>query len=72
MEEKVIKLKITDNSKEAQKNAIELKKDFDKVNASVDNVSKSLNKVESVTTWLERLGKDMNSTPGEYKKIVDV
>jgi hypothetical protein len=44
---------------------------FKQVNV-VDSVAKkSLNKVESVTTWLERLGKDMNSTPGEYKKIVD-
>lgn len=43
---------------------------FKQVNV-VDSVAKkSLNKVESVTTWLERLGKDMNSSPEEYKKIV--
>ena len=43
---------------------------FKQVNV-VDSVAKkSLNKVESVTTWLERLGKDMNGTPDQYEKIV--
>jgi hypothetical protein len=80
MEEKVIKLKITDNSKEAQKNAIELKKDFDKVNASVDNVSKSLNKVEGdveeissaskkAASALQRMGNGIRSISANVKTI---
>jgi hypothetical protein len=42
---------------------------FKQVNV-VDSVAKkSLNKVESVTTWLERLRKDMSSNLKEYTKI---
>ena len=80
MEEKVIKLKITDNSKEAQKNATELRKDFDKVNASVDNVSKSLNKVEGdveeigsaskkAASALQRMGNGIRSISANVKGI---
>jgi len=80
MEEKVIKLKITDNSKEAQKNAQELRKDFEKVKASVDNVGKSLNNVESdveeissaskkASTALQRMGNGIRSISANVKTI---
>ena len=80
MEEKVIKLKITDNSNEAQKNAQELRKDFEKVKASVDNVGKSLNNVESdveeissaskkASTALQRMGNGIRSISANVKTI---
>jgi hypothetical protein len=80
MEEKVIKLKITDNSDEAQKNAQDLKKDFDKVNASVEKLDKSLQNVEkdvsdisnatkSASSGLQRMGQGISKISANVKTI---
>jgi hypothetical protein len=80
MEEKVIKLKITDNSNEAQKNAQELRKDFEKVKASVNSVGKSLNKVEGdveeissaskkAASALQRMGNGIRSISANVKTM---
>jgi len=80
MEEKVIKLKITDNLDEAQKNAQDLKKDFDKVNASVEKLDKSLENVEkdvsdisnatkSASSGLQRMGQGISKISANVKTI---
>jgi len=80
MEEKVIKLKITDNLDEAQKNAQDLKKDFDKVNASVEKLDKSLENVEkdvsdisnatkSASSGLQRMGHGISKISANVKTI---
>lgn len=80
MEEKLIKLKITDNSKEAQKNAQELKKDYDSIKASVDKVDQSLQKVEkdvsdisnaskSASSGLQRMGQGISKISANVKTI---
>jgi len=80
MEEKVIKLKITDNSKETQKNVQELKKDYDSVKASLDKVDKSLQNVEkdvsdisnaskSASSGLQRMGQGISKISANVKTI---
>ena len=80
MEEKIIKLKITDNSKEAQKNAQELKKDYDSIKASVDKVDKSLQNVEkdisdisnaskSASSGLQRMGQGISRISANVKTV---
>jgi hypothetical protein len=80
MEEKVIKLKITDNTKEASKNADELKKDYQGIKAAVDNVGESLKKVEGgveeissatkkASSGLQRMGNGIRSISANVKTI---
>jgi hypothetical protein len=80
MEEKIVKLKIIDNSKEAQKNAQELKKDYDSIKSAVDNVGDSLKKVEGdvedisnatkkASTGLQRMGNGIRSISANVKTI---
>lgn len=80
MEEKIIKLKITDNSKEAQKNAQDLKKDYDSIKTSVDKVDQSLQKVEkdvsdisnaskSASSGLQRMGQGISKISANVKTI---
>jgi len=80
MEEKIIKLKITDNTKEATKNAEDLKKEYEGIKAAVDKVDKSLQKVEqdvsdignatkSASSGLQRMGNGIRSISSNVKTI---
>lgn len=80
MEEKIIKLKITDNTKEASKNAEDLKKDYEGIKSAVDKVDKSLQNVEkdvsdisnatkSASSGLQRMGNGIRSISANVKTI---
>jgi len=80
MEEKIVKIKITDNTKEVSKNAQELKKDYQGIKEAVDNVGESLKKVEGdveeisnaskkASTGLQRMGNGIRSISANVKTI---
>ena len=73
MEEKVIKLKITDNSIEVVGHVEKIKQSFDDVDKSVNKVNGDLDKFESnakqVSTGLQKIGQSLGSISSNVKGI---
>ena len=73
MEEKIIKLKITDNSVEVVSHVDKIKDSFDKVDKSVNKVNSDLDKFESnakqVSTGLQKIGQSLGSISSNVKGI---
>ena len=73
MEEKIIKLKITDNSVEVVGHIGDIKKSFDNVDKSVNKVNNDLDKFESnakqVSTGLQKIGQSLGSISSNVKGI---
>jgi len=73
MEEKIIKLKITDNSIEVVGHVEKIKQSFDDVDKSVNKVNGDLDKFESnakqVSTGLQKIGQSLGSISSNVKGI---